>query len=230
MTDREILDYLDQCEMPMLDNGYYYHADQQISIYRSEKEWVMIIQILQFYNRCPDIKGISTTIYKYGSSVAKGETFNNGSFNFLASDHKAKTYIEGDDSYEYFLNPKVNSIKFNNHLIPIEHDRRKYKLKGIDLESEDTIQPYELLRYISIDYANLFWIDSTELSINFHYNEEIKFTKWEHPDNIETNFSDKKSFIEIANSLANNTNFDRLKIENENSNTHWSNWPIGGTL
>jgi hypothetical protein len=51
MIDRqEILQQLDtEAEsyvFPMLDNGYYYHGDQKLTIFRDEKRWAILLEVL----------------------------------------------------------------------------------------------------------------------------------------------------------------------------------------
>jgi len=55
------------------------------------------------------------------------------------------------------------------------------------------------------------------------------FVLIQHPVNVEAGPSDMNSFKLIAEAIA-NRDFAKLKeIENDNPNTHWSNWPMGGT-
>ena len=55
MDPESILDQLDECAaeytFPMLDNGYTYHVDQRLTIYRDSTRWLMIIDILNVNNR-----------------------------------------------------------------------------------------------------------------------------------------------------------------------------------
>ena len=55
MDPESILTQLDECAaeytFPMLDNGYTYHVDQRLTIYRDSTRWLMIIDILNVNNR-----------------------------------------------------------------------------------------------------------------------------------------------------------------------------------
>jgi len=214
----------------MLNNGYYYHVDQELKIYRNNKKWSIVMQFIQYNNHILDIGGFSTIVYKYGSDIEPEQSLTNDSFYHLATKDDEQIFLKEKKAFVSYLNPKAMHFKINHTSIPIEHDRTKYVKKGITLESKDKIRPWEVLRYLTPKYSKHFWIPRDELQIDSNLKEEIKITKWEHPDNIRTIFSDMNSFIEIANCLASNLEFNRLKIETENSNTHWSNWPQGGTL
>jgi len=230
MTEEQILNYLDKCDFPMLDNGYYYHADQELRIFRKDKNWLIILQVLQFNNHCLLIKGVTTIVYKYGTSIEPESSFSNDSFHNLAEDYEVPSFIEEDETFNSYLNPLAKYIRLRNKKIKIEHDTTKYVRKGIDLETEDKIRPWEFLRYLTPEFSNHFWLTNEELKIDQDLEEAIRIKTWEHPDNIETVFSDMNSFKEISKCLALNIEFDRTKIETKNSNTHWSNWPNGGTL
>ena len=230
MTEKQILDYLNQCEFPMLDNGYYYHADQEMIIYRNNQKWVIVLQVIQYNNHCLDLSGFSTIVYKYGSDIDPEHSFSKDSFYHVAKNGNEQTFIEEKDVFNSYLNPLANHFKINQISIPIEHDRLKYAKNGIELESEDKIRPWEVLRYVTPKFSNHFWISRDELQIDSNLKEEIKFAKWEHPDNIDTIISDMNSFKEISKCLAVNSEFNKSEIETEHSNTHWSNWPEGGVL
>lgn len=230
MTESQILDYLDSCEFPMLDNGYYYHADQQLKIYRNETDWLMILQVIQYHNHCYSIDGFTTITYKYGSAVSADQSFRDDSFFFPVPEQEREVFLDDEEDYSSKLNPLVDQIKIDDTYIPLEHDPMKYLAKGIELESKEKIRPWEVLRYITPEYSHLLWQTREQLAIPANYKEEITFSNWEHPDNIDTNMSDMKSFQEIAKCLALNLPFEKEKIDTKDSNTHWSNWPDGGTL
>jgi len=230
MTEKEILDYLDLCEFPMLDNGYYYHADQELRIYRNSENWFMTLQVLQYNNHSLGVDGFSTIVYKYGSKMNPEESFNNDSFYHLAKDVDHETFIEEPNTFNSFLNPLAKQLQIRDTIIQVEHDPSKYEQKEIKLETEGKIRPWEILRFITPEFSSLFWLNNKELGIDITLKEELRLSNWEHPDNVDTLFSDMLSFKEIAKSISNNSEFHRTKIETTNSNTHWSNWPLGGTL
>lgn len=230
MTQQEILDYFSLCEAPMLDNGYYYHADQEIKIYRNESDWLMVLQVIRYNKHCLDLNGFTTNVYKYGSRIPLDQVFTNNSFYFLASDVDIPNFIEEPHTFNSYLNPLVEHLRVRNQTIKIDHDVAYYASKRIDLESSDEIRPFELLRCITPEYSHLFWITRDELGIDKNLKEDITLSKWEHPDGFNTGLSDMPGFKEIAKCLSENSAFDRSKIETPSSNTHWSNWPMGGML
>ena len=230
MTEQEILEYLDMCEFPMLDNGYYYHADQELRIFRNDKNWVMAIQVIQHNNHSLGVDGFSTIVYKYGKNINPDESFSNENFYHLAKDVDHPTFIDEPNTFNSFLNPLANQLQIRETTIPVEHNLSKYKQKGIKLETNGKIRPWDMLRFITPEFSDYFWLTNEELKIDQDLKEALRIKTWEHPDNIDTLFSDMNSFKEISRCLALNIEFDRTKIETKNSNTHWSNWPHGGAL
>ena len=232
MTDKEILAYLDRCDFPMLDNGYYYHVDQQLSVLQDNSEWVMILQILAFNNHELDVNGVTTIVYTYGSFIEESEALTDKSFYKKASNHEIDFLVEETEMFDSYLNPKAKHISVNDQLVPIEHDRIKYREKGIELEDDEKIRPWEYLRFIAPKYAEKFWINREELreKIPLNMKEIITLKNWNHPDNIETGPSDMDTFQILARMLY-EEDYEKVEIlQNEPGNTHWKNWPMGGTL
>lgn len=230
MTKQEILDYLEQCEVPMLDNGYYYHADQQLKIYRSGKDWIMILQVIQYHNHCFSTDGITTIVYQYGNLLDIEDTFTDDSFHFPIPEQASEVFLDDAEDYSSFLNPEISSIHLGSVQIPLEHNSDRYAERGITLESKNKIRPWEVLRYITPEYSKYLWISQEQLNVESRFKEEITLSRWEHPDGFETSLSDMKCFQYIAECLAENKPFQKELIETKESNTHWSNWPMGGTF
>jgi hypothetical protein len=74
-TRKDILSVLDRCcgsfTFPMLDNGYIYPAATRLSLYRSNIDWAIVIEVFGFSPRAglPD-----TTVYTFGSRLHNRDT------------------------------------------------------------------------------------------------------------------------------------------------------------
>ena len=190
MTQKEILNYLDMCEFPMLDNGYYYHADQELRIYRNNENWVMTLQVIQYNNQRLGVDGFSTVVYKYGKQINPDESFTDDSFYHLSKDVDHPTFIEEPNTFNSFLNPIAKQFQIREITIDVEHDLSKYEQKGIKLETKGEIRPWDILRLVTPEFSNYFWINKEELGIDRTLKEELVISNWEHPDNIDTGLSD----------------------------------------
>lgn len=234
MIEREeILRQLDfGCEsfgFPMLDNGYYYHGDQKLIIFRDNARWAMSIEILAFNNHEYGADGITLIANVFGNCLVGWN--DNSNFNNFVSDDGVKTFLYDEINYIPYLNPEATSIKVREKRIPIISDGQYYLSKGIVLENTDKVTPWELMRGLVPEYSNLFWLTRSELSKKIPSDLPIFMTldNWHHPDLIKGERpSGTETFKQLADVIA--AGDKNLYSTKEMHNTHWTNWPGGGTL
>jgi hypothetical protein len=232
MIDREdILMQLDSgaesYEFPMLDNGYYYHGDQKLTIFRDTKRWAMLLEVLAYNNHDFGVDGITTVTYIIGNCLIG---FDNN-FHFFANDNGAETFIFEDDDPCPYLNSKAKSIKVRDIEIPIIDEREHYKSKNIELELDDKITPWEFMRGLIPEYSNLFWLTKEEISTKIPSDLPVLMTlaNWHHPDLVsDEKPSETETFQQLADVIL--TGDKSLYNTSETNNTHWSNWLEGGKL
>ena len=214
---------------PMLDNGYYYHGDQKMTIFRDDKRWAILLEVLAFNNHESGLEGITTIANVFGNCLIGWN--DNDNFNYFASDNGVETFLANDIIYSPYLNPEAKSILVRGQEIPITFDRHHYKLKGIDFEHEDKIRPWEFLRGLIPKYSNLFWVTKEEISTKIPRDLPIFMTldNWHHADLV---VGEKPSETETFQQLAETIITGNKKLYNttEINNTHWTNWLEGGTL
>lgn len=232
MTKAEILTYLDHCEFPMLDNGYYYHIAQKMTIFKDEQaNWAILLEILAYNNHELDVKGIKTMVYTYGNQIPPEAVWGNDPFFAKATDHEVPAFLEETDRFRSFLNLEAEFFSVGDTLIPIERDPGKYTAKGIELQFSPRIQPWEVMRYIAPEFAHLFWVNRSEIADKIPPEMKAVATlyDWEHPDLVVgENPSDKASFSLIADFILSGD--EKILDQIQNGNTHWRNWQNGGTL
>ncbi|MFD2522646.1 DUF7003 family protein [Emticicia soli] len=230
MIDRtEILRQLDsEAEayvFPMLDNGYSFHGDQKMTIFRDEKRWAILIEVLDYFNREQGLDGISSTSAIFGNClIGWGDRFK-----YFASDNDAPAFLYEEGTGIEYLNDEAKSINIRNTVVPIIFDKEHYKLKGIEFEYEDKITPWEFMRGLIPEYSHLFWLTREEISDKIPKDLPVFMTlhNWHHPDlAIEEKPSDKETFQQLADAIL--TGDVSLYNPTEMVNTHWSNWPEGG--
>ena len=233
VDSKEILRLLDSeaegFEFPMLDNGYYYHGDQKLTIFRNEEYWAILIEVIAFNNHLYDIQGITTVASVFGN--CKGCFNDNSNFNFFAADNGIETFIYDDDIEDPCLNPEAKTIKIREQVIPIIFNRKHYLSKGIMLEYDSKITIWEFMRGLIPEYSYLFWLTREELSKKIPIELPLFMTlhNWHHPDLADTQKpSDTETFRELADVIA--FGDKSLYKTKEIHNTHWLNWPEGGAL
>ena len=84
-TAQEILAQLDQCNadftFPMLDNGYVYPADVRMNIYRSDADWLIILEALGAYSpRLSRFDSFQNCLHLFGSRLHRDPGTANGDF------------------------------------------------------------------------------------------------------------------------------------------------------
>jgi hypothetical protein len=126
MIDKiEILHQLDtEAEnyvFPMLDNGYYYHGDQKLTIFRDSKRWAILIEVLAFNNHENDINGITTIANVFGNCLTGLN--DNDNFNYFATDNDIETFLYDEINDIPYLNDKASSIKVRDTILPIQFDK-----------------------------------------------------------------------------------------------------------
>ena len=215
----------------MLDNGYYYHGDQKLTIYRDAERWAMSIEVLAYNNHEQTLDGITNHVAVFGNCILTEKRNDNDNFFIFAEDNNIDTFLEDDELYISYLNPEAKNIKVRNEIIPIIHDSQHYSLKAINLEYPDKILNYELMRGLIPEYSHLFWVTREEIAKKIPYELPILMTlnEWFHPDlaNGERP-SENETFNLIAEVIS--TGDTSLYIPTNESNTHWKNWPEGGAL
>jgi hypothetical protein len=87
------------------------------------------------------------------------------------------------------------------------------------------------MRGLIPEYSNLFWLRGKEISKKIPTDLPVFMTldNWHHPDLVvDERPSDTQTFQQLADVIL--TGDKRLYSTSETINTHWTNWPDGGTL
>ncbi len=229
----EILNQLDQCNsdytFPMLDNGYVYLAGTKLSAYRDEKLWVILIEVIGFNYRGGGHNGISNCLHIYGNCLSYPPGTANE--NFLTLTDNANDSNTFDDEEDFYLNPHCSSFRLRNEVLPIIHDRQKYKSLGIEPEDETSINAFEFLRLLDALYHDKLVATEKEIRerIPADIPKIIELDEWFHPDVINGKLpSENETFKQISLTLETG-NIEYFR-PTQKPNTNWRNWPDGGTL
>jgi hypothetical protein len=233
ISKEEILNQLDsEAEsyiFPMLDNGYYYHGDQKMTIFRDESRWAIILEIIAYNNHSDGIDGITTIASVFGNCLTGWNE--NDDFNYFASDHEEKAFLFDEANYVPYLNPDAKTIRIRSTEIPVIFESDHYTSKMISPQFENKITPWEFMRGLIPEYSPLFWLTPKEISKKIPADLPIFMIlhNWHHPDLAAGEKpSETQTFQQLAEVIT--TGDKKLFQPDETNNTHWLNWPAGGTL
>jgi len=229
----EILNQLDECNsdytFPMLDNGYVYPAGTKLTAYMDSTRWAIVIEAIGFNYRGGGHDGISNCLHVYGNCLTYKPGTQNENFIFLTDNtNDCRTFDE--DEY-FYLNPRCTNFILRDEIFTLFQDRELYKSNGIQLEDETKINAYEFLRLLDTLYHHKLVATENEIRerIPKDIQKVLELHDWFHPDVANGELpSENETFIQIAEVLETG-NVEYFK-PTHCPNTHWTNWPDGGTL
>jgi hypothetical protein len=228
-----ILKQLDTCakdfNFPILDNGYVYLADVRLTGYASPTLWVLIFETLGFFNRTGGIDGFSNALYCFGNNLNEPPGLSNRRFIFPISDGPSEPLFSEEDLDRIRLG--VQTIAIRDQVVSLPQDPQFYYAKGIELQDPPRIYAYEVLRGLLPEYRQTLLATSAELERQMQTKlpRILRLDAWRHPDLINHESpSQLKSLQMIAAALVGQD--PGIYQPTEQPNTHWSNWPEGGTL
>lgn len=232
-TAKEILEQLDtankQFSFPMLDNGYTYPVTARLSAYRTDALWRIVIEVVGFNYRGGGHNGIENCLYIFGNDLPHKPGLDNANFlNPTADSTEGNTF---DPETESHLNPAVHTMLIRGQSIEISHDPAFYASKGIELEQPGKIMIWEMLRGLMPEQRDKFLAPDDEIHQRIPTGLPlfIRLDDWHHPDVAnEERPGRNETFIMLADALE--TGDKKIFKPTEKPNTHWSNWPEGGTL
>ncbi len=241
---RDILGILDRCcesfTFPMLDNGYIYLASTRLSLFRSTDDWAMVIEVFGFSPRegLPDV-----CVYTFASKLHERDT--------------PEKYVDHRAYDNYLVNNPHNEARF---FFPIDEgpwqdaenlevvaDGAKeivlrgrpvqlpsldsYENYGVHLEAPPKVRVFELCRYLAATHHESVIATPTErrISVLPEMSQILQLDEWHHPNLVAgEKASDSEAFQQLA--LVLTTGDASLYKPTRQPNTHWKNWPDGGTL
>ncbi len=243
-VDERILRILDDAAaeftFPMLDNGYVYLGATRLSLHRSESDWAVVIEVFGFSPRTglPDV-GVSTFASRIHGRKTASDFVNERAFqNYLKQHaHDEATFFfpvdEGDwqrlDDVEAVDTAATNVVVRGTAMrLP---DRNEFALHGIELTDPPGVQVFELCRYLAAVARDEVLATASERRANVlpEMTEILVLDEWNHPDLVnEERPSGSETFRQLATVLA--TGDVSAYRPTLAPNTHWVNWPDGGTL
>jgi hypothetical protein len=241
---QDILSALDKCcesfTFPMLDNGYVYPAATRLSLYRSLEDWAMVIEVFGFSPRSgvPDIH-----VHTFASRLRRAKSVDDyvnrqALDSYLANNkHNESTFIypieEGswldpEDSELLAVGQERVLLRGN----PLNTPRlSEYGVHDIALQDPPRVYVFEFCRFLAATARNsvLATADERRKCVPAELEQVMQLEEWNHPDVVnDERPSSNSTFKSLAEVLAHG-NVSAYQPA-EQPNTHWKNWPEGGTL
>jgi hypothetical protein len=229
-TTTEILDQFDacirECTFPMLDNGCVYPVDVRLEAYRDETRWAVVIEVVGFHYRAGGFDGISNCLHLFGNCLKRRPGTANEDFLYPTSDGS-----QFDHEFGATVRPDAKSIRIRDMDVPLRLSQSAFEAAGIDLLEPPTVYIYELLRLLSRTHRRLFLATEEELRDRVPPDLPmiLRLDEWHHPDLAGDELpSENETFQMISDVLVSGDAgvYQPTLVPN----THWSNWPAGGTL
>lgn len=240
-----ILEVLDEaCDaftFPMLDNGYVYLAATRLSLHRSAHDWAMVIEVFGFSPRAglPDI-GIHT----FGSRLHERDPVEQ----YATRAHWDTYLAEHPHDDSRFRHPIAAGTWIDEEEGElVAEDATEVLVRGrpialpslevwprheIVLEDPPRIAVFELCRYLAAVARDEVLASAVErrVSVPPELAEVLVLDAWHHPNVVDEadRPSGSSTFRQLARVLE--TGDRGLYRPTDPPNTHWQNWPDGGTL
>jgi len=240
-----ILSVLDQCcdayTFPMLDNGYIYLAATRLALYRSQTDWALVIEVFGYSPRAgiPD-----TCVHTFASRLQNRSTADvyagTEAFDayFRNNPHNEPNFIYPIDNGPWIDDEDGDSVATNAKNVELRGHPRplpsldEYARHGIELEDESSARVWELCRYLAALHRDevLATADERRNNVPPELNQILQLEEWHHPNVVDDKDrpSGSETFQQLAQVLA--TGNVELYRPTHAPNTHWKNWPDGGTL
>lgn len=234
MTAAEILSQLDKCasdfSFPVLDNGYVYPADVRLSVYRDHKDWLMIIEVLGANNgRLSAFDTFTNCLHLFGSRLHREPGMANEDFLYPIDPDPDHPLF--DTEWDWFAREDAQSVFIRQRRVSLNLSEEQLAAKGIKLIEPPGKDPPAILRSLLPEHRLDLLATDDELAQRNPHSLPLwlRLDEWNHPDltNEETP-GNSETFRMLAEAIAHgDASHYRPTVK---PNTHWRNWPEGGTL
>lgn len=204
---------------PTLDNGYVYPVDARLTAYRDARRWAIVIEHIGFFNRTLQFEN---TIYAYGNCLS-GDP-GHGSMIDLADG------TNWQDETGWNVRPGVRSIRIHGRRVPLD------PLETVPFATPEGAEMgllpiQDLFRRLLPRCRELYHATEAELRavVPADLPQILRLTEWEHADAVHDVLPSHTEFFPMLAKVLVTGDTSHYK-PTKPPNTHWSNWPKGGTL
>ncbi len=225
----------------MLNNGYVYLAATGLSLFHSPNGWAMVIEVFGF---SPRVEVPCTYIYTFGSTLDNrkrpGMFVKPGAYeahlaknpnNEMRIVYPIEDWAWLDETDPELVSEQAEELVLRGRRVPVP-SAEDCRRAGVILAEPPRMRVYELCRALAYTAREDVLATASERRMNVPPELSLLLTlgEWAHPNVVHRSGrpSRSPSFRQMARALASG-GADHYK-PNERPNTHWRNWPDGGTL
>jgi hypothetical protein len=241
-TADAILAILDSCcdafTFPMLDNGYVYPCAARMSLFRTSSDWALVIETFGFSPRSalPDTT-ISTFASRLHARDEPSSYVSREAYERYLSNHphNESRYVwpieDGPWIQNELVAPDAGTVLLRSKPIGIPL-RGTYSTHGIALDDPNDVHVFEFCRYLASIARDSVLATPAErrVSVPPDLEQILQLEDWHHPNVVDDRERPSRceTFRQLAEVLV--TGDPARYRPTDPPNTHWSNWPDGGTL
>jgi hypothetical protein len=232
-TADEVLAQLDACAaeftFPMLDNGYVYPGDVRLSGYADEGRWALILEVVGFSPRGGLPNGISNALHHYGNCLEGEPGLANDDFLHVVAGDPTAPAFDAHRHREELL-PGATVVRLRGEVVPVP-SAATLAARGIKRRHRGRLCGEDLLRGLLPEHRGRLLATEAELRkrIPADLPLVIRLNEWHHPDVCgEERPGESETFRLVAEVLVRGDG-NRYRPTRA-PNTHWKNWPQGGTM
>ena len=234
MDSASILKQLDEAAsefvFPMLDNGYVYPADVRLTVYRDSSDWLMIIEALgAFSPRASGCSSFQNGLHLFGSALHRKAGTANEDFLYPIDSLESDPLFE--DEYDWNVRPEARSLCIRGEVVTFDLSPEFLASRGIELLDPPDVDPPAVLRSLLPENRDALLASDEELAARNPKQLPLflRLDEWDHPDLADGELpSECDTFKMIADAIV--AGDPALYAPTLPPNTHWKNWPDGGTM
>ena len=210
----EILEQLDASAravtFPMLDHGYYFPVDARLHAFRDENRWAIVIETVGYNPRGSNLYDV---LHFYGNCISGDPGFTNS--DFLG---RVDNWDDIEDAeFSEVWREGAASIVVRDQVLPVDGTAGQ-RLEGV-------------FRTLVPEHRDILLATEEEVRARIPTDlpRVLQLEEWTHPDIAASEKpSDSETFRQLAEVLV--TGDVGRFAPTVPPNTHWSNWPEGGSL
>jgi hypothetical protein len=217
-TREEIFSQLDESiagmSFPDIGHGYNYPLDVRLHAYRDDARWAILVELVGYNPRACSVIDV---IHHFGNCLDGPSGFENEDF----LDRIADTELPLDEEQRWYLTTPVERLTVEGR-------------GEIDVPNPAAADVVEMFRSLVPAHRDLLLADESELRrrIPADLPEVLRLEEWAHPDPLLLHDGDGVETTELWRLLADVlvTGDVTRYAPTEAPDSHWSNWPEGGSL
>lgn len=205
---------------PWFGEGFRY-VDSRLCAYASSENWAVVIQVIVVNQNDPGIGAIVHEFYVWDNKNNKG--LKKAEYSQIASNGN-----EGEVFSLFGLNINIKTIRIRDSIVPVPQSQEVYKNKGIEILEDERILAYELMRALTPEYRETFFLRDDEIlhKLGLDIPKLLQLEEWRHPIVYEDATLEYPADCEVFQLIAKviESLDPSLYKPTEKPNTHWSNW------